>query len=159
MSIQQRILKILSGHYIHMSRVTLEFWLIDLKSSTFHDVPLYKVWSLSCKWFSRYWVVSTFIYPVCPLTFDILTSKSIVVIYFSWCTIVQCLKSVNQRVLKILSGQYIHISNMTLDLWSFDLKINRVHLLLRMYQCIMFEVCEAKGSQDIERTKYSYFQC
>jgi hypothetical protein len=78
-----------------------------------------------------------------------------VVIYFSWCTILQNLRSVKQRVLKILSSQYIHMSNLTL--WPFNLKINRGHLLFRMYQYIKFEVCQAKGSQNIERKKIFLF--
>jgi hypothetical protein len=39
-------------------------------------------------------------------TFDHLTLKSIMVIYSSWCTNLQSLKSVKQTVIKILSSQY-----------------------------------------------------
>jgi hypothetical protein len=61
-------------------------------------------------------------------------------------------KSDNETVLKILSGQYIHMSSLTF-------KISIVHLLFRIYQCTKFEVCQAKGLYDIELTVYSYFQC
>jgi hypothetical protein len=149
MSVKERTLKVLSGQCNHVQ--------FDLKikwSSTFHDVLVYKVWSLSIKWFSRYWMVNTFLCPVWPLdlltsksimviyfswctslqslsskgflrywlvnTFlcpvwplDLLTSKSIMVIYFSWCTSLQSLQSVKQMVLKILSSQYIPLSNLT----------------------------------------------
>jgi hypothetical protein len=49
------------------------------------------------------------------LTFDILTSQPFVVIYFSWCTNLQSLKSVKQTVLRILSSQYIHMSILTFN--------------------------------------------
>jgi hypothetical protein len=58
------------------------------------------------------------------------------------CSSVSNLMSFKHRVLKILSSQYIPISSLTLNLWPFDHKINRVHLLFRIYK---FEVCQAKG--------------
>ena len=101
-SVKQTVLKILSGQYIPMSSLTpwpLTSWPKNQSwSSTFHDVLVYKVWSLSSKGFSRYGVVSIFLCPIWPL-----------------------------------------------DLWPIDLKINRGHLLFRMYECIKFEVCQAKG--------------
>jgi hypothetical protein len=74
-------------------------------------------------------------------SFDPLTSKHRGMIYSLRCTSVQSFKSVKQRVLKILSGQYIHMSSLTLDI-----KINRVHLLFWIYQCIKFEVCQSLWS-------------
>jgi hypothetical protein len=38
----------------------------------------------------------------------------------------------------------------------FDLKINRVHVLLRMYQCTKYVVCRAKDSQYTEWIVYVY---
>jgi hypothetical protein len=132
------------------------------------------------------WSVYSYVH-IHPQHLDL--KSNIVVIYSSWCTSVYNLKSVKQRVLKILSGQYIHMSSLTFpqnrkgsstikdaseyEVWNlsskgfsrywvvniflcsirpliFDLKINRVHLLFTMYQCMKFEVCQAKGSQDIE---------
>jgi hypothetical protein len=156
-SVKQKVLKILSSQYTctHMSSLT-PWPQNQLWSSTFHDVLVYKVWSLSGKGFSRYWVVSIFLCPTWPL--DLWTSKSIMVIYFSWCTSLHSLKSVKQRVLKIMNSQYIICPIWHLDLWPFNLKINRGHLLFRNYQCVKFEVRQAKGSQDNERIKYSYFQ-
>jgi hypothetical protein len=69
----------------------------------------------SSKGFSRYWAISIFLSPVDPWPLDL---KPILVIYSSWCTSVQSLKSVKQRVLKILSGQYIPVSSLTIDRWS-----------------------------------------
>jgi hypothetical protein len=66
---------------------------------------------------------------------------------------VQSLMSVKEKVLKILSGLYIHMSSLTLDL-----KINSGHLLFTIYYSTKFEVCQAKGSQNIELLVYSYVQ-
>jgi hypothetical protein len=52
--------------------------------------------------------------------------------------------SAKQRVHKILSGQYIPMTSLTLDL-----KIKSGHLLCRMYEGIKFDVDQVKGSQDI----------
>jgi hypothetical protein len=78
------------------------------------------------------------------------------IIYFSWCTRLQSLKSVKQRDLKILSSQYIHMSNLTP--WPLNLKINCGHLLFMMYWSTKFEVCQAKVFQDIEKSVYSNVQ-
>jgi hypothetical protein len=174
-SVNERALKILSDQYIQCLVRTLELWPQNQKwSSTFHTLLVYKVWSLSSRGFSRYWVVSIFICLVWTLElrpfnlkicsshllsmiykstkfevyqakgsqyiewsiysfvqFDPLTSKSIKVNYFSRYTSLQSLKSVKQRVLKILSNQYTHMSSLTL--WPFNLKINRGHQLFMMY--------------------------
>jgi hypothetical protein len=81
----------------------------------------YKVWCLSRKG-SKDIVVCIFICPVWTLTFNL---KSCIGIYFPWCTSPQSLKSVKQRVLKILSIQYTHMSSLPLDLlaWKFLLVI------------------------------------
>jgi polyhydroxyalkanoate synthesis regulator protein len=86
--------------------------------------------------------------------FDLETHWGNVLVFFKvyqWLSNVQRLMFIKERVFKILSSQYIPMSSLT-----FDLKINRVHLLLRMYLCIKFEVCQAKGSQDIEWSIYSH---
>jgi hypothetical protein len=89
------------------------------------------------------------------LILDPLTSKPVGIIYsLSW-TSVQSLMSIKQRVLKILLGRY---SYAWFDPWPFDLKIHGIHVLFRMYQCKKFEVCQAKGYQDIELSVYSYVQ-
>ena len=40
-----------------------------------------------------------------------------------------------------------------LDLWSFDLKINRDHLLIEGNPCTKFGIDQVKGSKDIEWTR------
>jgi hypothetical protein len=80
---------------------TLDLWISTAKwPSALHDLPMCKVWSLSIKGFSRYWVVSLFICPVWSLT-----SKCMGLIYYLGCTSVLSLKSVRQRILKIWNGQ------------------------------------------------------
>ena len=150
MSVKQRALKILSSWYISMSQFDPWPLTYDLKInrglSTPYNIPVYQVWCLSSKGFSRYWADSIFLCPVWPLTFDHVISKSVVVIYFLWCISALSLMFVNHRILKILNGQYIPISSLTLDLWPCDLKINRGYLLLTKHQCTKFNICQAKGS-------------
>jgi hypothetical protein len=66
------------------------------------------------------------------------------------------LKSIKQKALKILSGRYLPMSSF--DPWPFDRKINSGHLLFMVNQCTKFKVCQAKDSQDIEWSVYSYVQ-
>jgi hypothetical protein len=54
--------------------------------------------------------------PISSLNLDLLTSKSMGLIYHLGCTSVLSLKYVKQRVLKMLSGQYILMSSLALDL-------------------------------------------
>jgi hypothetical protein len=113
--VKQRALKILSGQYIPMSSLTLDFWIFYLKINSCH--LLFMMYNFTkfevCQalGFSRNEGECIFIFPVWSL--DLWYSKSIVVIYFSWCTSLQSLKSVKQTVLKISSGQYIPMSNLT----------------------------------------------
>jgi hypothetical protein len=75
--------------------------------------------------------------------------------------------SIEQRVIKTLNSHYIptclvwlltfnltiikgHFLISRVTIWPFDFKINRGHSLLRMYQCTKFNVCQAKGYQNIE---------
>jgi hypothetical protein len=57
--------------------------------------------------------------------------------------------------LKIAESVYSYVQ---FDSWPFDFKINRVHVFFKMYQGFKFEVCQAKGSKDIERSLYFYVQ-
>jgi hypothetical protein len=63
--------------------------------------------------------------------------------------------SVKQRVLKILCGQCIIIFRLTVDLLISKL---RGRLLFRIYQCIMSDVRQTKGSLDSLGLAYSYVQ-
>jgi hypothetical protein len=74
-----------------------------------------------------------------PLTFDFLTIKSIMVIYFSWCTSLQSLKSVKQRVLKILSGQYTLMSSLTP--WPFDFFTSKSIGVIYFLWCTSLQSC------------------
>jgi hypothetical protein len=85
-----------------------------------------------------------------PWPFDLKINKGHL-LFTQGCTSTLSLKSIKQRVLKILSGQYIHMSSLTVDLLTS-------HLLFRMYQCTEFEICQATGSQDTEWLVYSYVQ-
>jgi hypothetical protein len=104
--IKQRVFKTLSGQYIPISSFTFDLkihkgnWFYRLYQCTKFDVRLRILSGQSC------------------LTLDLLISKSIGVIYSLRCTSVQNLNSIKQSVLKILSGQYIHMSSMTPDLWT-----------------------------------------
>ena len=64
--------------------------------------------------------------------------------------------SVKQKALKILSSWYISMSSLTLD--HVTLKSIGGYQLLTKYQCTKFDICQAKYSQDIERTIFSYVQ-
>jgi hypothetical protein len=83
-----------------------------------------------------------------------LTSKSIKVIYFSRDTSLQSLKPVKKR----FSRYWFICPVWPLDLWHFNLKICSGYLLSMLYKSTKFEVCQAKGSQDIEWSIYSYIQ-
>jgi hypothetical protein len=159
MSIQQRSLKILSGQYIHMSRFTTDLWLTDLKIDRGHWLGCISVSSLmSVKERVLIWVVSIFQCLVWPLYLKI--NRGFLRIRMIRCTKfdvhqAKCSQDImplwplnhwQQRVLKILIGQYFYAR---FDPRHFDLKINRVHVIFRMYQCMKFEVCPATGSQDI----------
>jgi hypothetical protein len=149
MSVKERGLKLSSVQYIHMSSLTLD--LLTSKSIMviyFSWWLVYKVWSVSSKGFSRYWVVSILICPVWPL--DLWTSKSIGVIYYSWCTSVLNLKSVKQRYWEDKIFVFPVLNN--LDLWSIDLKIDRGLPLLITNPHMKYHNNLMKGSQDTEWT-------
>jgi hypothetical protein len=98
-------------------------------------------------------VVSIFLCPILSLwqLFDLIINW---VIDFFGFTSVPSLMSIKQMVVKILHGQYILKSSLTLDLF-LNLKISRGYRLFWTYQCTKFDV----GFHDIERTVYSYVQC
>jgi hypothetical protein len=68
---------------------------------------------------------------------NIWTSKSIGFMYYLGCISVQSLKSVKERVLKILSGQYIYMSSLTLD-WlylRFYVPLKNFSLIWKRHHC------------------------
>jgi hypothetical protein len=125
MSVKERVFKILSGQYIHMP--SLIPWPLSSESKVviyFHDVLVYKVWCLSSKGFSRYWVISIFKCPVWPLHlwhFNLiiksghLLSMTYKFTQFDWLFTVSSSRifSLKLRVFKILSDQYIPMSSFT----------------------------------------------
>jgi hypothetical protein len=148
----------LTDYYVRYTcSLTLDFYLIMYRGSWLYRTYQlgYQIWCLSSKEFVRYWAVSNFLYSVWPLTFHLKIKSCHLLIGY---TSSSSLMSIQQRSLKILSGQYIHMTRFTLDLWLIDLKINRGHWFIRMYQCMKFKDCQAKSSQDIEWSVYSYVQ-
>jgi hypothetical protein len=69
------------------------------------------------------------------------------------CIRVSSLMSIKQRVLKILSGQYIPMSSLT-----FEHQNQQGQLLITFYQCTKFDVHKPKDYQNIERSEISYDQ-
>ena len=57
-----------------------------------------------------------------------------------------CPKQVSKKL------KYIKLTTewFDLDLWTFDLKINRNHLLIEGNPCTKFGIDQVKGSKDIE---------
>jgi hypothetical protein len=147
MSIKERIIKILSGQSF-MSSLTLGLWLQNPWGFTINSLrcTVDKVWCPSRKGFPRYeWSVYSYV------QFDPWPN-----IYFSRCTTLQSLKPVKLRVFKIISSLHIHISSSTL--WPFIFNICSGHLPSMIYKSPKFEVCQAKASQDIEWSVYSFVQ-
>jgi len=68
------------------------------------------------------------------------------------------LKALGQMVLELLSGNGFHsLGHCDLDLWPTDLKIKRGLLLNKGYYHIKFEGSGPKGTQVIERKRFSLF--
>ena len=86
-----------------------------------------------------------------------MTWTSIWVIYSLEAFTVQCLATFQHRVQEILSSQHFFKDQQfyqrpaVLSL-TFDLKINREHLLSMNIHCTSFGNFQAKGSKDIEQT-------
>jgi len=109
--------------------------------------------------YSSYWAETDFTLRVTvTLTFDLLISKSIGVFYSISVITLWILKALDQRVLKLLSGNGFHsLGHSDLDLWLTDLKINRVLLLNKGYHPMKIEGSGPKGTQVIERKRFSIF--
>jgi len=105
----------------------------------------------------RYWAKTVFTLQVTvTLTFDLLTPKSKGVFYLIRAITVWSLKVLDQRVLELLSGNGFHSSGRCdLYLWSTDPKISRVILLNKGYHPMKFEGSGLKGTQVIERKRFS----
>jgi len=99
-------------------------------SSTDHDQSSYQVQWLSPINFSRYWADMVFtLNATVTLTFDLVTSKFIWVIYWVWPIFLPSTMNVTHKLFKILSGHGFCIKcYCDLDLGPSDLKIFRGHL-------------------------------
>ena len=73
------------------------------------------------------------------LTFDLLTSKSIGHILDSWWVSVWSFMIIGWLQSQLSSGNHFQITmRHDLDLWPFDLKINRAHPWLMVSKCMKF---------------------
>ena len=85
--------------------------------------------------------------------FDHVTWKSIGNIYSLPTTTVCKLATSKQRGQKILSGQHLcQNQHFSLEIWPYELKINREHILSRGIHCTKFGNFQWKESKDIEQT-------
>ena len=106
-------------------------------------------WVISCtRWSKLAWPLT--------LTFDLLTWKSIGIIYSPRTIYLPSLKLLGQSVPELLVTQ-ANLTGMTfdLDLWPTDLNINRDHLLTKDYLPTKFEASGAKCSWVISCTRWS----
>jgi len=110
----------------------LTYWPQNLwGSSTDHDQSSYQEKWLSLIKFSRYWADMVFaLNASVTLTFDLVTSKFIAVIYWPWPIFLPSSMTVTHKLFKILSGHGFGIKcYFDLDLWPTDLKMYTGHLL------------------------------
>jgi len=110
----------------------LDLWPKNVKGSSIeYDKFSYQVPWLSPRNFSWYWADMVLVLnATVTLTFDLLTSKRIGVIYWPWPIIVPSRMTVTHKLFKILSRHVFCIKYYCdLDLWPSDLKIYRGHPL------------------------------
>jgi hypothetical protein len=185
-------LKLNNGHLLFMVYHCIKFEVCRAKVSQTFDIltsnsigSMYylrciSVWSLKSVMQRVLQILSGQFIPMSSLTFNQVYRGQLL----SWCNCVESLKFVKQRVLKLLSGWYIHMSSLTLDLYTSKWigfiyylgcwLIDWLFTVLRPAQeyftymktsplpvkgCKSVSVCQTNGSQDIEQTIYSHFQC
>ena len=135
-----------------MWRAGLTYWPEFLQGSSTQGPSTYKVWSFWGKAFLSYQLHKVWAINI-TLTFDLLTWKSIGIIYLSWIIYQPSLKLVGQSIVELSVAQGIGDQH---DLWPWptDLNINRDHLLVKDYLPTKFEAAEAKRSWVISSTRY-----
>ena len=107
-------------------------WLMVSKCMKFHDHRLITESVIVRKPFSNKPCAMT-------LTFDLLTSKSIGRILDSWWVSVWSFMIIGWLQSQLSSGNHFQITmRHDLDLWPFDLKINRAHPWLMVSKCMKF---------------------
>jgi hypothetical protein len=90
------------------------------------------------------------------LTFNLMTSKSIGVIYWSFPMPIFILLTVGQVIFKLSLRQKFHVhGHCDLDLWRDDLKMNRGHLLVIPNTHVKFEDIGSRHCQVIIQTRIS----
>jgi len=108
MTVTHKLFKILSRHVLCIKcYCDLDLWPQNVQgSSTDHDQPSYNVEWSSLINFSRYWADMVFaLNATVTLTFDLVTSKCIGVIYWPWPIFLLSNMTVTHKLFKILSGQ------------------------------------------------------
>jgi len=91
------------------------------------------------------------------LTFDLLTSKCIGVIYWPWPIFLPSRMTVTHKLCKILSRHVFCIKyHCDLDLWPSDLKMYRGHLLSMTNLPTKYHDCHSETFQDIEWKWFLY---
>ena len=89
------------------------------------------------------------------LTFDILTSKEIGVIYSPWQTFLSNMRTVCWTIHKLLTGNHL-VYNSTEWPWPIDLKRNRGHLLTVTKHSTKHEDCRLNDRWVIDRKPLVY---
>jgi len=131
MTVTHKLIKIVSGQAICTKcYCDLDLWPKNVKgSSADHEQSSYQVEWLSLINFLRYWADKLFaLNTTLTLTFDLVTSKFIGVIYWPWLIFNPSTMTVTHKLFKILSGHAFGIKYYC-DLWPSDLKIYMGHLL------------------------------
>ena len=96
--------------------------------------------------------------PLWPWPLTYWPPKSIGIFYSLRAITLRSLKALGQWVLKLLSGNGFHSSGpCDLELWPTNPKINRVLPLNKVYQPMKIEGSGSKGTQVIERKRFSLF--
>ena len=139
----------------------LDLWLTDLNINRDHLLTkdylptkfeasgAKRSWVISCtRWSKLAWPLT--------LTFDLLTWKSIGIIYLPRTIYLPSLKLLGQSVLELSVAQdEVNLHDLWLDLWPTDLNINRDHLLAKDYLPTKFVASGAKRYWVISCTRWS----
>jgi len=149
-ALAQRVLKLLSGNGFYSSgHCDLDLWPTDpkikrglLPNKDYHPIKLEGSGPKGTQVIERKMFFTLRV--TVTLTFDLLNPKSIGAITL-W-----SLKTLDQRVLELLSGNGFHFSgHCDLDLWPTDPKINRGLLLNKGYHPMKFECSGSKGTREL----------
>ena len=136
-----------SGNHFQITmRHDLDLWPFDLKINRAHPwlmvskrMKFYDHWLITESVIVRKPFSNNHVPWPWPLTFDLLTSKSIGHILDSWWVSVWSFMIIGWLQSQLSSGNHFQITmRHDLDLWPFDLKINRAHPWLMVSKCMKF---------------------